>query len=224
MTPTPQTEVQLLADICRFMGVSEALIAGQTEVTLLQNIITAQGQTPVQGTEVPLLIQWLSILSPGTLPEQTEVQLLTQILDAYGGVQTGWNEVPLLEDILAILLAADSPPVNTSPPVVSPTSGSVGTLFSCSTGTWSDFPQGYGYQWLQDGTPIGGATGNTYTAQAGDVGTQLSCEVTATNTFGPSTPQASNSTNPISASSYYLRPDGVSFYLRPDGVSRYVRP
>jgi hypothetical protein len=103
VTPTPQTEVQLLADICLALGGSQAVIAGQTEVTILQNIISALGEIPVQGTEVPLYTQWLAIISPGTLPEQTEVQLLTQILEAYGGTQTGWNEVPLLQDILNFL-------------------------------------------------------------------------------------------------------------------------
>jgi hypothetical protein len=37
-----------------------------------------------------------------------------------------------------------------------------------------------GYQWLRDGTAIGGATGQTYTPVAGDVGHQLSCTVTVT--------------------------------------------
>jgi hypothetical protein len=37
-----------------------------------------------------------------------------------------------------------------------------------------------GYQWLRDGAPIGGQTGQSYTPTAGDVGHQLTCSVTVT--------------------------------------------
>lgn len=42
----------------------------------------------------------------------------------------------------------------------------------------------YAYQWLNEGTPIGGATSKTYTLQSSDVGDNISVRVTATNSFG----------------------------------------
>lgn len=132
---------------------------------------------------------------------------------------------PLIAGMSQSPTAADGIPSNTSPPVVSPVDVSVGTLVSCSTGGWTDSPTSYAYQWLQDGAPIVGETSNTYTAQAGDVGTILSCEVTASNAFGPSaSPAASNDTNPVTADSTYLRPGGVDTFHRPGGVFIFLRP
>lgn len=90
------------------------------------------------------------------------------------------------------------PPVNTVAPVVSgtPTEGQV---LSCTQGTWSPAGTSYAYQWRRDGTPIGGATSTTYTLVTADVGTLVSCAVTATNTDGSSAPAASNNLGPVAA-------------------------
>jgi len=61
-----------------------------------------------------------------------------------------------------------------------------GDELSCSPGTWSHSPS-FGYQWLRDGAPIGGATAATYTVTAADEGTSIQCLVTAT---GDATTQA----------------------------------
>ncbi len=75
-------------------------------------------------------------------------------------------------------------PNNTSAPSASGTAA-VGQTLSCSNGSWSGVtPIKYTYQWLRDGSSIGGSTGSTYVVQSGDQGHGLSCEVTATNTNG----------------------------------------
>jgi hypothetical protein len=78
-------------------------------------------------------------------------------------------------------------PSNTVLPVVSgqPVSGQVvpGSTLSCSTGSWTGATE-YQYQWLLNGTPIVGATSSTYTVQAIDQGSTLSCMVTATGPGG----------------------------------------
>jgi virginiamycin B lyase len=48
---------------------------------------------------------------------------------------------------------------------------------------WTGSPV-FTYQWLLDGNAIPGATGSSYTPVAGDVGHQLSCQVTGTNGSG----------------------------------------
>jgi alpha-tubulin suppressor-like RCC1 family protein len=75
-------------------------------------------------------------------------------------------------------------PVNTTPPVVSGTDA-VGDVLSCANGLWTGVPTPtFTVQWLQDGSPIAGATTNSYTVQSADEGHSLSCEVTAKNTAG----------------------------------------
>ena len=75
-------------------------------------------------------------------------------------------------------------PVNSLSPVASGTSAPGQTL-SCSNGSWTSYPPPtFTYQWLRDGTPIGGASTDAYVVQAADQGHGLSCQVTASNSAG----------------------------------------
>ena len=66
---------------------------------------------------------------------------------------------------------------------------------TASTGTWTNTPVSYTYQWESCSgttcTAISGATASTYAVAATDVGKTLEVLVTATNTGGSSTPAAS---------------------------------
>lgn len=77
-------------------------------------------------------------------------------------------------------------PVNTALPVITGTER-VGQTLSCSTGDWTS-PTNitYSYLWLRDDVPIGGATSNTYVLVNADYGTDISCQVSATNNDGTS--------------------------------------
>lgn len=75
-------------------------------------------------------------------------------------------------------------PTNSVVPAItgSPT---VGIELSVSNGTWAGYPTiSYTYQWYRDGSPIGGATANTYTLVTADVGSNIGARVTASNTAG----------------------------------------
>lgn len=85
-------------------------------------------------------------------------------------------------------------PANTVAPLVSGIAWE-GHLVSCSTGTWTNGPTSYGYQWTRGGTNISGATSSAYTLVSSDVGTSVLCKVTATNTAG-STTANSNTISP----------------------------
>jgi hypothetical protein len=77
-------------------------------------------------------------------------------------------------------------PVSTAPPLVTG-NARPGQVLTCSTGTWtSDDPDPLAFtrQWRRTGIAIGGQTGPTYTVDAADVGTALTCDVTATNDGG----------------------------------------
>lgn len=82
-----------------------------------------------------------------------------------------------------------SPPANTAPPVVSGTAQDGGTL-QTTTGTWSNNPTGYTYQWQRcDSTgancsTISGANSSSYIGQSADVDDTLKATVTASNSAG----------------------------------------
>lgn len=80
-------------------------------------------------------------------------------------------------------------PVNTVPPAVSGTTQD-GQVLSTSTGSWTDNPTAYAYQWRRcDGAgnncvDIAGATANTYTLTAADVAATIRVRVSASNAGG----------------------------------------
>lgn len=71
-------------------------------------------------------------------------------------------------------------PVNSVLPAITGTK-TVGQTLTCSTGTWSNTPDAYAYQWNRNGSQIIGANASTRVLAAGDAGALMSCTVTATN-------------------------------------------
>jgi streptogramin lyase len=85
-------------------------------------------------------------------------------------------------------IGAGAPAASVTAPTVSG-SGGVNLPQTCGGDTWSTWAAqqpshsayGFdGYQWLLDGGPITGATGQSYTPTAADAGHQLSCKATVT--------------------------------------------
>lgn len=74
-------------------------------------------------------------------------------------------------------------PTNTAPPQVTGTP-TLGQSLACSQGSWSGYPGSFSYQWLRDGSAIGGAMSPSYSVASADEGHQLACQVTATNGAG----------------------------------------
>lgn len=85
-------------------------------------------------------------------------------------------------------------PVNTGLPVISGTPQPGNTL-SCSTGTWTNNPTSFAYQWFLGGKAISGATSSTFPVQIGDEATgptdTVTCQVTASNASGAGAPAMS---------------------------------
>jgi hypothetical protein len=75
-------------------------------------------------------------------------------------------------------------PVDTVLPGITGTA-QPGQTLSCSTGSWTNSPTSYAYQWNRDGAAIVGATSSTYAVQAGDTGHALTCTVIASDADGP---------------------------------------
>ena len=76
--------------------------------------------------------------------------------------------------------AAAKLPVNSVLPAISGTT-TEGETLTCSSGTWSNTPDVYAYQWARSGVPIIGAAANTRVLAEADVGATLTCTVVATN-------------------------------------------
>jgi len=102
-----------------------------------------------------------------------------------------------------------SAPVNTSAPVITGTQVQGQTL-TVSTGSWSNSPTSYVFQWFRSNTAISGATSATYLLQAADAGTSLYARVTAVNSGGSATAQ-SNTTGLISGAAPDTTPNPFSF-------------
>lgn len=109
----------------------------------------------------------------------------------------------------AIAVDSGSPPVNTSGPSISGFAVGGGVL-SEGRGDWTNGPTGFRYQWQSCDAagnhcvPIPGATSQTYTEQAGDIGTTIRVEETAVNTFGTSVAATSSVTGVVQAPGTFL--------------------
>ena len=66
-----------------------------------------------------------------------------------------------------------------------------GKELACSTGSWTNQPSVYTYQWSRFGTAIVGATRSSYEVTTLDEGATLTCAVTAANAAGAGRPASS---------------------------------
>ena len=95
-------------------------------------------------------------------------------------------------------------PVNTALPSISGTATQGQTLTE-APGTWSNDPESYSYQWQRctsagaSCTAIAGATAQTYTLTAEDVGSTIRVQETASNGAGPGVPATSAQTAVVAA-------------------------
>jgi hypothetical protein len=115
-----------------------------------------------------------------------------------GGVKSGNGKVTVTYGALA--------PVNTAPPTISGTAQQ-GQALTEAQGSWTNSPTGFGYQWQDCDSagagcaPIAGATGQTYTLSAADVGNTIRVQETASNAAGAGVPATSGQTAVVTASS-----------------------
>ncbi len=84
----------------------------------------------------------------------------------------------------------DTLPTNTSLPTISGTP-KVGSTLTATTGSWTNSPTSYSYQWKRGGATISGAISSTYTLVTADSGSTISVVVTATNTSGSGAAESS---------------------------------
>jgi hypothetical protein len=111
----------------------------------------------------------------------------------------------------ASLAATVAPPPPRMPPhipvslTIPEISGSpqVGHVLTASTGTWTNVPVNFVYQWISSGggPPISGATTSIYIPTVADIGNTLTVTVIAINSAGISLPSTSVATSAVIAGS-----------------------
>lgn len=124
--------------------------------------------------------QWLRNGSP--IPLASASTYLLEAIDKGAAVQcevTGTNAGgTAVADSTGTLVNGLPPTASVNPSISGIVSS--GETLSCNPGTWTNSPA-FSYEWLRNGTAIGGATAQTYVVVAEDEGGTLQCRVTATN-------------------------------------------
>jgi hypothetical protein len=115
----------------------------------------------------------------GSMAASVQVSAVTRYLSGLMTFKSGTNAPPP---------PPPSPPANSSPPTISGTAEQGQTL-TASPGSWTNSPSSDAYQWQRCTSSsgcgdIGGATGQSYTAQSADVGDTLDVVVSASNAGG----------------------------------------
>ncbi|GAW48498.1 uncharacterized protein (Precursor) [Nocardioides sp. PD653] len=118
------------------------------------------------------------------------------IADSGNGRIQRWDHIGTT-DWMADAMPPGDPgaPVNTAAPAVTGAPFSGRTL-TCSTGAWDGSPASYAVSWQRDGLPVG-SSGATYTVTPADVGSELTCVVTATGADGTTSAPISSEGFPI---------------------------
>jgi hypothetical protein len=91
---------------------------------------------------------------------------------------------------------AQAEPQNTVLPAISGVR-TEGETLTASTGTWTNSPSGYTYQWSRNSSPIGAATSSTYVLVEADVSNPITVTVTASNASGAGPAATSLAAMPI---------------------------
>lgn len=169
-------------------GVGDAAIADRVTTADPNNDLAQATVRLANGTVCP--VQQLGPLgSGGAIPDLA--------LSSGGSGVAVWESFDGTTDQLQSARFASGCPGSSGPPVdtVRPSVGGsakVGGSLSCSTGSWTNSPTGYAYQWKLSGTPIAGAGSALYKVQSLDEGLSLSCTVVASNAKGAGAPASSN--------------------------------
>lgn len=120
--------------------------------------------------------------------------------------------------------AASSVPTNTAVPAITG-AAQAGATLTASTGSWTNTPTSFAYQWKRAGTNISGATASTYVVQAADVGSTLTVAVVATNAAGSSSAATSAATNTVVAAGTIITPVvGQTLHLSNGGWDPHSSP
>ena len=165
--------------------IAENYGAGLVNGSYLNGIAEAIGVDLSTSTDLMADILTLS----GGYPDQSTDYLQDIVLVLGGSEPVNGNWMEAWEAITAVPPAA---PVNTVAPALSYTFRYEGESVDTDDGTWDNSPTSFTYQWYRDATPISGETLSQYILTSADADTEVTCQVTAINAGGSSTPEPSD--------------------------------
>jgi hypothetical protein len=132
-----------------------------------------------------------------TLPRGTTAQRPSPAVNGMWRYNTSYAYVEVYSNGAWGNLTPILTPISNTAPVVGG-STIVGGVATVTNGTWNNSPTSYTYQWYANSSAITSATANTFTITSTQTGANLSCGVTAINTYGSATAN-SNSVGPVTA-------------------------
>jgi virginiamycin B lyase len=158
----------------------------------------------------------------GNLEEGQAITGLTASTKYYFRMVTT-NSNGTTDGLNQVFTTSVGPPENTVLPVASPTTPDQAVPESTTTGTWTNAPTSYTYQWERcnaiggECKEISGATNSTYTPVAADVEHTLVVKVTAKNSGGANSAysKATKKVEPIGRITEYFLPENS----RPYGIT-----
>lgn len=113
---------------------------------------------------------------------------LTAVLDLAGAPLGTWNLSVVTHNAWGYgkgtFTVTAATLLNRTPPAVTGTA-KVGGVLTASTGTWSETPTSYAYQWYAGGTAVAGATSSHFAVPASLLGKTVTVTVTARRTGAP---------------------------------------
>lgn len=176
------------------------------DIAIMIALFTAQGVTGLSYATLTATSGRLTIAHPfrGYELGQYHEGAILRIARAMKSAAAGNHSLTLSNNSVGTITVASATVAMAAPPtapintVLPAISGSVvqGQTLTCSDGTWSASPTGYAYQWKRGASAISGATSATYDLVAADIGSNISCTVTATNGIG-STSATSAAVGPV---------------------------
>lgn len=113
----------------------------------------------------------------------TACQVATSLANALAGITIGFTDSGVgYHELVPLGPNLPQAPVFLSTPQILGVAA-LGQVLTCTNGTPSNDPA-CTYQWKRGGVDIVGETAKTHTIVVADVGTTLTCQVTATNAYG----------------------------------------
>jgi hypothetical protein len=167
---------------------------GSQATTLPNGAYGSVGGTSIATPAVAGIVGLMLSMNPSATPSQIASALYSTGNPVQGANQVAHGRVNAANAVAAMAGGAPpaSPPVNTAVPTISGRAQSGQTL-TASSGTWSNAPTSYAYQWERcDSTgascaSVAGATASSYALTSADAGYAMVVSVTASNSSGAAT-------------------------------------
>ena len=154
--------------------------------------MTTPGQMVVEGNYVPGSVTDQAMIAARGKKNIGRITLPNGVRKTFPIVRRGYNQAIPLDDRMTFQTTFRKAGATTTDVATAPVNGvipaiagiaQVGQTLTCWPGVWAPFGT-FTYQWKNEGVDIPGATSQTYVPVVGDVGDNLTCTVTCTNTGG----------------------------------------